>query len=78
MKAYITKYALTEGIQEKEGDISKSYPTMFRGEGFGNTFHGKDWHLNREDALKQAEAMRLKKIASLKKQIQKLENLKFD
>lgn len=35
------------------------------------------WHETFKEAIEQAEKMWLKKIASLKKQITKLENLKF-
>lgn len=80
MKAFITKYALTEGILEKEGEINPQARSMFcaENETFGY-FHGegKDWHRTREGALKRAESMRLAKIASLKKQISKLEALKL-
>lgn len=30
MKAYITKYALTTGIQERDGEVSKEYPNAFK------------------------------------------------
>ncbi|MGE0278428.1 MAG: hypothetical protein AB7R40_23780 [Nitrospiraceae bacterium] len=40
-------------------------------------FSKKDWHETAEAALAQADAMRLKKIASLKKQIAKLEAMRF-
>jgi hypothetical protein len=46
--------------------------------------HGGQWHyqyefaLTEEAAIKKAEQRRLKKIASLKKQIAKLEALKFE
>jgi len=63
MKTYITKYALTKGILEMEGEIC---------EGLCN-----DWHRTIEAARSRAGAMRSKKIQSLKKQIAKLEGMRF-
>lgn len=37
-----------------------------------------DWHETKEEAIQQATKMRNAKIASLKKQIEKLEKLNFD
>lgn len=81
MKVWITKYALTQGIIEKEAreckgfdgmiQTEEKYPAYFRGE-------GKDWHRTKESAIKRAEDMRQKKIESLKKQIKKLEEMKFE
>jgi len=39
---------------------------------------GKDWHTDKESAIKKAEEMKQKKIKSLKRQIEKLENMKFE
>ena len=81
MKAWITKYALTSGIHEVEGEVSDiGGGTMFC---YGNvgyrhqTAHGNDWHKTRAEAVKRAEEMRVKKIASMKKSIASLERLKW-
>lgn len=80
MKVWITKYALTKGIIEMEcvqfGDISvrevgNPFPTYYHGE-------GDEWHRTKESAIKKAEEMRQKKIESLKKQIKKLEEMRFE
>lgn len=81
---YITKYALTRGIYAVEatelnsdairvpGDLSKgTYKHFFHGE-------GKEWHRTWADACKRAEEMKEKKIASLSKQIKKLEAKTFN
>lgn len=82
MKVWTTKYALTRGIQEIEADTfgedtpkmvadrSQSYPTYYHGE-------GREWHRDKESAIRRAEAMRDTKIQSLQKQISKLEALDF-
>lgn len=75
MKAFITKYALTSGIKEIEGRISRVSPKMFVS-GYGS-YHANEWHIYRASAIARAEEMRVSKIASLKKQIAKLEKLKF-
>jgi hypothetical protein len=80
MKVYITKYALTRGIiDEKEVEICKNIPNMVecREAFFHDYFHKPDWHETKEEAIKRAELMKNKKIESLKKQIQKLEKIKF-
>lgn len=81
MKAFITKYALTEGIQEKEGKLHRgifSIPGSHSGLPFTSYFHNREFFLEREEAVKRAEVMRTKKLASLKKQIAKLEGMKFE
>lgn len=80
MKVWITKYALTDRILEKEcedcrnGAVKETenpFPTFYHGE-------GEEWHKTKETAIAKAEEMRQKKIASLKKQIEKLERKKFE
>lgn len=80
MKVWITKYALTKGILEmkcvQSGDTSvreagDPFPTYYHGE-------GNEWHRTKESAIKKAEEMRQKKIDSLKKQIKKLEEMRFE
>ncbi len=77
MKAYITKYCLTDGIQEMDGEVSKEWPKYFVTTN-PKLFLPNCWHTTREAAVAQAEQMRIKKIASLKKQIARLEKLKFE
>ena len=80
MKAYITQYALSRGIYEIEAKAT-SFDYMIRecgGLHIGVTYHKPHWHETREAAIEQAEKMRVKKIESLKKQIEKLEKLKFE
>lgn len=80
---YVTKYALTSGIKKCIGeDISDKYDKKyFRGitDGgvYNDYYHGSEFHYTEEEALKDAESRRLRKIESLKKQISKLEKLKF-
>jgi hypothetical protein len=79
-RAWITKYALTAGIKEIEAedcfDISATMIKDANAEWLA-CYHGDDWHRTRESAVVKAEKMRLKKIASLKQQIAKLEGIKF-
>ena len=81
-KVFVTKYALTGGIKEcevKEKERESAYvyvkwPGGLNGE---NMFSSKECHDTLEEAKAYADEMRLKKIFSLKKQIEKLEALKF-
>lgn len=77
MKIYVTKYALTAGIKECEGTVDGNTATV-KNESWGYTyFHKGEWHMASDSAAKKAEEMRLAKIASLRKQIAKLEATKF-
>jgi len=84
MIVYITKYALSKGIQKYEvsenhivsEDIEYSH-ILIRGARYNEEYFKPDWHTNKEESLIQAELMRLKKISSLSKQIVKLRGLKF-
>ena len=72
---WISKYALSKGrIPAVVGTVSDRY---FRVGLQGFYVIGLDANSTREAALEAAEAMRIKKIASLKKQIAKLEKMKF-
>ena len=79
MKVWITKYALTDGIQECEGEAVDSFPNVVAVKGGYCTahYHGKDWHKTYEAAVIRAGEMRVSKIAALKKKIAKLETLSF-
>jgi len=82
MKVFITKYALTKGIYQVEarrvvGTIDMLEIPTARGT-MSQYLHGLDWHITHESAVMKAEAMRRKKIASLKKQLSKLEEMKFE
>lgn len=79
MKVWISKYALTDGIVEREVeecDANGRY--VYSKADFWQSFRlGGDAHKTREAAVAAANSMRLEKIASLKKQIEKLEALDF-
>ena len=80
MKVWITKYALTDGIIEAEGEpyglewVSASCDNGCR----CNDFEQGEWFDTKERAIKKAEEMRQKKIGSLKRQIKKLEKMRFE
>jgi hypothetical protein len=82
MKVLITKYALSEGVfygdAERVSDSSEMIVVFSDKIGRGY-FHGEgnEWHKTQESAIEKAESMRVKKIASLKRQIEKLEKLSF-
>ncbi len=82
--AYITKYALSNGNILKIdarlcGDVSNTMIAYRTGcSTFDQYAHNTDWHRTLPDAIAKANEMRVKKIASLKKQIAKLEAMKFE
>ena len=84
MKVWITKYALTDGIIEAIAYkltwrtyivIPKYIGTRV---GIIRLMNILDYSVTKELAVKKAEEMRQKKIASLKKQIKKLEEMRFE
>lgn len=79
-KVYVTKYALTDGIRLSE--VQRSYAVdckyiSVRGYTL-SAVAGRDAHATWPEALAAAEQMRTKKIASLRKQIEKLEAMTFE
>lgn len=80
MKIWVTKYALTSGIFVRpDAEISEDgrMATVRSGPRLPEHYHGNDWHPTEQAALAHAERMRANKIESLKKQIGKLEALRF-
>ncbi len=78
---YITQYALSGGITFREcepGDINSDYFYIVGNIWSGGYRLGKECFRSKTEALADAEARRVKKIASLKKQIEKLERKTFD
>lgn len=92
MKVWIAKYALTKGIYEEEleltsrcvssSTLSQEAPCCEYAFSFCTTDGRKlsfwDLHFTREEAVAEAEEKRRKRIESLHKQIEKLENMKFE
>ncbi len=83
MKVWITKYALSAGIQERDAEVCEGQPNMIEVKGrnvFNQYFHseGKDWHRSRSDAVARAQQMRRNKIEGLRKQMTKLQQLTFE
>ncbi|MGL4965667.1 MAG: hypothetical protein ACRC67_30880 [Inquilinus sp.] len=77
MKVWITKYALTRGIQEVEAEHRGDDVVLPKGNGFWGVIAKPHWHETREAAVARAEAMRKKRINTLKKQIARLAKMEF-
>lgn len=80
MKVWVTKYALTKGILLVSGVSRTGAADAWFLEDKNRKYHPpKSWfpEENFEEAKKKAEAMKEKKIQSLKRQIKKLEALQF-
>lgn len=74
---YITQYALTTGVYEISGRIIHSPTLIADATREYILYHKPHWHETVEEAMAQAEKMRIAKIASLRKQMAKLEKLTF-
>lgn len=79
MKVWVSKYALSDGISERDvvGGVTEAGYVYLKGLWLGFKL-GRDAHASITEAQAAAEKMRLKKIASLEMQIKKLQALKFD
>ncbi len=78
---FVTKYALTDGIKEREfsrywmaGCAVVKVAGGLNGE---MLLHKGDFALTSREAVERAETMKAKKLASLRKQIAKLEAMTF-
>ena len=74
--AWITRYALTDGIQKVQGKINQEHPRVFD-YGAWNCAIGDQWHLTEQAAVDHAETIRIKKLQSLDSQHKKISALKF-
>ena len=76
---YVTKYALTQGLFKTEATKTHDH-TMIEVKGTGIAriyYHGNDWHLEKEEAIKHCEKLREKEILKLERKIKKLKEKKF-
>lgn len=78
MKAYITKYVLTQGILEQEVEEIPYMSNMVKTTAFFPSFYHKPfWHLTMEEAIKHANFLKEKEINSLEKKLAKIKSLTF-
>lgn len=78
-KVWISKNALTLGIFEKEVQETHSSDMVSTVNQRWVEFYFKPyWHLTKDEAIKHADEMRIKKLQNLDKQIKKISSLKFD
>lgn len=83
-KIYVTKYALTGGLKEIEAKIipcdregGKTIEYAREPGGYNSYVLGEEAFHSFEEAKREAEEIRRRKIESLKKQIARLEKIKF-
>lgn len=81
MRAFITKYALTQGILEVEGELDQDSEYLSwktEGSWLRQYTARRDFCATLPGALAVAEQMRIRKIASLEKQVAKLRNCEIE
>lgn len=78
MKVWITKYALTGGIREAEVEDVGDGMILDRRHGLPTYFHPGNWFATPEAAVARARTVRDLKVASLRRQITRLEALTFE
>lgn len=80
MKVFITKYALKRGIYEIDAKLDEDNVDYVYDTNKSNTIYiysKPNWHETKEEAIERAEQMKLKKIKSLERQIEKLKNINW-
>lgn len=82
IRVWITTHALTKGIRQVDAELSSNSPNLvcYGGCGYSRNYahgEGKDWHRTAESAVKRAEDMRDRKLASMRKSMAKLEAMVF-
>lgn len=81
-KVWSTKYCLTDGIKEYMVSDT-SYPAMVSVPATKDTYswalhgEGKEWHRTHEGAVIRAVEVKMKKLASLNKSIDKINKITF-
>ena len=70
MRAYILKYALAKGIFVTEDAVLGPYEDCITVR--GKLYCGRDWTDNEQDAKERVRQMKARKLQSLQKQIEKL------
>lgn len=79
MKVYVTKYALTKGIIEvDDAKFLYNNHVVIRESRCEPLISPVDWFKTKQEAINRASKMRINKIASLRKRIEELEEMKFD
>lgn len=80
MRVWITKFALTTGIIERDVELRGDMVSWREPNDYATRFahrEGRDWHRSRSAATKRAEHMRREKIVSLRKSLSKYESMSF-
>lgn len=79
VEAYVTRYAMTDGIERLQGRVTNGMFVAKNKDGYDNYYHGegRDWHHTLDGAIARAEKMRSAKIKSHEKSIAKLKALDF-
>ena len=80
--AYISKYALTQGILKKHVELCSTSGNMVQvvGARWAEYYHGEgvEWHRSLFGAVERAEVLRENKLRSLQKQKARIEAMVFD
>ena len=74
MKIYVTKWAFSDGVRLMDAEQREGYMRVVRQASYCPDFlRSGDWASTREEAEKQVEAMRAKRIAAAKRKVQQLQ-----
>lgn len=79
MKVFVIKYAMEKGIKEIEVMQNKNDPEIvIEYDGNYQIHYNKgEWYKTMSEAIKAVETLRMEKIASIGKQLQKIQNICF-
>lgn len=75
---YVTKNVLTRGIEYLEVQETHSSDFVVENIRWGRSFHKGDWFDTKQEAIKDAEERKIKKLQNLDRQIKKISKLEFN
>ena len=74
MKIYVTKWAFSDGVRLMDAEQREGYMRVVRKASYCPDFLSyRDWASTREEAEKQVEAMRAKRIDAAKRKVKQLQ-----
>jgi len=80
VKVWVVKHLFSRGIIEVTGEMTESGAISIEDKKSAwsySHYHKGEWYSTQEEAIKKAEEMKARKLASLRKQIAKIEAMSF-
>ena len=70
--AYVTKYAITQGIMKLQGEI---FGDRFHPRGYVDSIAPREWTMDKQQAIAMGEGIRRRELAKAIRRVHRLESL---